>query len=629
MDLLYSVRETFDDYLKGGMLYSIPAYQRGYKWEKQDIKQLLDDVNKFDSNKDDETFYCLQNITLVENKHNPNQYNVVDGQQRLTTLSVILSFLKEYKLISNKIVYSVREETEDFLKKYIYQENNLADFADWNDFLNDTKAKGLNYNFQDIYYLYSAYNATSEWFARNDVDKETFTKKLLDRVKVIVNLVKNIDEQELFENLNGKRVPLDGADLIRAVIITRIAKKEVPESEDELKYNVLVNEKRTRIGITLDTISRWWTDKNRQIWFRYFIRKVKSDSVETVDFDEKKHEINYLYKLYALAHNISTMSVRFFENEASKPNFLQHLLDFQRMLKDWYEDAELYHLILYTYLYSSSSLSFQDICTKWSSNTRQSFIHALKKIIRDNDAVKNLLGDSNNNEMETGVKTDSDQQAFLENWYNDQIVDISVLLDIVHLLYNNHMKERLPALYFQWVRKDEDREHIFPQTPISDKVKNPDKQTQVLMTYVRYINKLKAVSQDDSNIIDEDDLRKSIDWQNEEWRHKTKEEINSRLAKLIPINSIGNICLLNCSVNRSYGNDFFLEKRIDIMRKSQEGYYIRPHVFEAFNKMFLERQEESIDMNQMTLWGKDDILKRRNYIIQQITKFLDYDNEKK
>ncbi len=113
----------------------------------------------------------------------------------------------------------------------------------------------------------------------------------------------------------------------------------------------------------------------------------------------------------------------------------------------------------------------------------------------------------------------------------------------------------------------------------------------------------------------------SINWYDDEWRQQTEELVNEYLAKLIPVNNLGNMCLLNRSVNRGYGNDFFLEKRIDVMRKSQEGNFIRPHVYDAFNKVFKKR-EEKIDMEQMTKWGKEDILQRCDFIIKQIKKFL-------
>ena len=99
-NLLYSVREVFSNYLKDCKHYRIPPYQRGYKWEAHDVSRLLDDIKEFDPGDDTDKFYCLQNITLVEKDGN---YNVVDGQQRLTTLAVILSYVGQYDLINGKL----------------------------------------------------------------------------------------------------------------------------------------------------------------------------------------------------------------------------------------------------------------------------------------------------------------------------------------------------------------------------------------------------------------------------------------------------------------------------------------------------------------------------------------------
>lgn len=124
--LLYSSKELFDSYLQG-KTYSIPPYQRGYKWDTKDIERLLKDINEFSPNEDLNLFYCLQNITLVESLDSKT-FNVVDGQQRLTTLTVILSYLNEYELINEKLQYNVRKETEEFLKEYIFKPNELKTY---------------------------------------------------------------------------------------------------------------------------------------------------------------------------------------------------------------------------------------------------------------------------------------------------------------------------------------------------------------------------------------------------------------------------------------------------------------------------------------------------------------------
>lgn len=158
--------------------------------------------------------------------------------------------------------------------------------------------------------------------------------KILNHVKVIINLPKNIEEKELFENLNGKRVPLDGADLIRALIITRVAKKEVGEIDDTTKQNVLINEKRIKIGLSLDTMNLWWSDKNRQIYFRQFTKEAKVSDTGSISFNEVLYPINSLYKLYALAFGEGKLSMDFYEKKSTGDNFLQELQLLQRTLEN-------------------------------------------------------------------------------------------------------------------------------------------------------------------------------------------------------------------------------------------------------------------------------------------------------
>ena len=72
--------------IPAGTLFSIPPYQRGYRWTSNEVKALLNDLSEFWAS--DEKVYCLQ--PLVVQALGNGKYNVVDGQQRLTTLAIIL-----------------------------------------------------------------------------------------------------------------------------------------------------------------------------------------------------------------------------------------------------------------------------------------------------------------------------------------------------------------------------------------------------------------------------------------------------------------------------------------------------------------------------------------------------------
>lgn len=541
----------------------------------------------------------------------------MDGQQRLTTLTVILSYLNEYELINEKLQYNVRKETEEFLKEYIFKPNELKNIQNWEQFLENTTIKGKDYDYQDVFYLFNAYKAIQTWFETYPNSVTAMKDKILNHVKLIVNLPKNIEEQELFENLNRKRVPLDGADLIRALIITRVAKKEIGDIDDSIKQNVLINERRVKIGLMLDRINHWWADENKKNYFHQFTKESKVPDEESISFNDVTYPINHLYKLYVLAYGEGVLDMEFFEKKVIEDGFLDELQLLQRTMDNWCNDKELYHLILFTSIYAREKikeepvLSFKELLHQWKKLYRKDFIRFLKKRIASTEVFNDLI-----NQTER-CKEENEKTAFLENWYDNKLITVSVLLDIISILSSNNTC--LPARHFKAYK--EDLEHIFPQTPVGDRIKDKIKQTQILKEYIDIINQ--SLSEEEKININDCD----IDWENQNWKDDIKFRINNRIEKVIPVNSLGNMCVLHESVNRGYGNDFFLEKRIDIMRKSQEGFFIRPHVYDAFNKIFLERHDESIDMKMMNRWDRSDILARREYIIKRISNFLNISNE--
>lgn len=305
----------------------------------------------------------------------------------------------------------------------------------------------------------------------------------------------------------------------------------------------------------------------------------------------------------------------FFERKSTENNFLHEIQTLQRTIENWYNDRILYHLILFTIIYAGEGdkeknlhkLNFKELYVTWQRSHRNGFISYLKNRISQNEVFEDLLQQINITDR------DNETTAFQEMWYDNKLVNVSTLLDIINIL-SSKSNTKLPANYFK--ANKEDLEHIFPQTPIGDKIKDKEKQSQILIQYIEIINQ--SISDEERINLTKDD----IDWDNQEWKEEIKATIKDKIGKIIPINSLGNMCVLHESVNRGYGNDFFLEKRIDIMRKSQQGFFIRPHVYDAFNKIYIERQDDSINMSMMTIWDKSDILARRKYIINQISNFL-------
>src|ERR1035438_6964408 len=96
---LKSVYDLRVDASDAPIRYRIPAYQRGYRWAPTQVTQLLDDIREFTKrqNPKPEQFYCLQPLVLRANSN--GAYEVVDGQQRLTTLLLILRHFYERQAV--------------------------------------------------------------------------------------------------------------------------------------------------------------------------------------------------------------------------------------------------------------------------------------------------------------------------------------------------------------------------------------------------------------------------------------------------------------------------------------------------------------------------------------------------
>ena len=178
--------------------YQIPAYQRPYKWHKSHVIQLLDDLY--------ENIYIGKRIYRVGTLIIHNEYgthNIVDGQQRLTTLSLILYYLgSENKLLENQ--------------KY----------------KNEISKNNLVYNYAQI----------RQWFKSKELDneylKKDFLEKLKNKCEFVVITVYNQDEAfQLFDTQNSRGKELYPHDLLKAFHLREMDKDGATDKEIE-KYAI-------------------------------------------------------------------------------------------------------------------------------------------------------------------------------------------------------------------------------------------------------------------------------------------------------------------------------------------------------------------------------------------------------
>lgn len=108
--------------------FIIPAYQRGYRWDREQVESMLDDFMEFCHNSEGKsTFYCLQPVVVVPETSAPDcrRFEVADGQQRLTTLYLILSYFRSKEDYPTE-TYRLEMPSRDSQEKYIGEDGFLT-----------------------------------------------------------------------------------------------------------------------------------------------------------------------------------------------------------------------------------------------------------------------------------------------------------------------------------------------------------------------------------------------------------------------------------------------------------------------------------------------------------------------
>lgn len=178
------------------ILYKIPIYQRNYAWEREEIYALINDVH---DSLEKPVYYIG---TLVTYKRDDNIFEVIDGQQRLTTIYIILKALG-IETIANRLTYSARKVSATTIEK-------MPEFGDEYDL---GIRKGFDY----------AQDALNEIVGDKKDDKEKFKKYFLSNVHIIHYLVpKDVDLNHYFEVMNSRGEQLEKHEIVKAKLCEKL-----------------------------------------------------------------------------------------------------------------------------------------------------------------------------------------------------------------------------------------------------------------------------------------------------------------------------------------------------------------------------------------------------------------------
>lgn len=596
---IYSLKGIFTKLLDDAekQKFIIPAYQRGFKWSSSgsnsQVGLLMSDLfAAFETGRDR---YYLQFLTL---KKKVNCLEVIDGQQRLTTLSILFCVLKslgksqhEENFVIDKLEFQVRHS---FINKFIYKNIELIlETKSWEEFI------GINpeNNNQDAFFIYQATIVISE-FVKNNISEDksaNFYYYVCNKVFLIVNLLdSDVQSEKVFINVN-KGVKLQDEDLVKGLLITKIP---LDNKMSQIRMSEIeINEIRTNIGRQWDDISKWASREDIKAFFNILGNESNLGWVVQLTFPfngnvELNPVFNYLDKLY----RIGNMSAN---------DIFQKIRSTMLTLNDWYSEPELCNLLGYI-LHSKSSLVLQEI---WETLGSVSSKANLKKLLKEK-ALNSLPIN------EEGILNELNYEDSKRELYN-----LFLMLDVAKFF---PIEDRRPVHYdFGKIKSEKwSIEHIFPQNLGDFKnLKSLSKEDLDILIELlpENANELLAEDEEKTQAI----LKLYNKMKNSKMDCKIEDSERDDLNYILGKNAgglhrIGNLALLEKGMNSGLSNHFFDEKRKIIVQKVSSGEFVPYHTYDVFSKLIIETK------TGLHVWSKADIEKHEEYIQNQIRKIIDY-----
>lgn len=548
--------------------FYVPSYQRGYRWGKEEVLRLLDDIYSNGMNS-----YCLQPVVV---RKTDDYYELIDGQQRLTTLFILLQYIqKEFKPKIN-IKYAISYETRINSAEYL---KNI-----------DEESSERNI---DFYHIYQAFQTIDAWFEEQDdpvVAADDLYGYLVKYVRIIwYEVGESEDAIALFTRLNIGKIPLTSAELVKAMFLsqsgnaamTRGKQEEISlqwdniERElhnDSLWYfltNSVKSAYQTRIDLILDLISEKAPDsKEKYFTFFYFDAQRNSDK-----------DLNEIWKS------------------------IQHTF---LILKDWYENHELYHKIGYL-IASGKKVALQDIYDLSKGKKKSELIDALDDLIRDEISLKN------------SHKSNYADLSYENNDDYDKISKLLLLFNVESVRQIDGQTQRFPFNQYKFQGAGKvawSLEHIHAQN--SEGMRKQEQWKQWLKLHVPSVI---AVKGDDTLLLEEMQTAINKDGLERQEFERLEEQVISLLSaegSTEYLHSIANLALLNTADNAALSNSTFDVKRNEIVEMDKNGQYI-PY---CTKMAFLKYYTPSTD-NQLHFWGQPDRIAYVESINKVLEKYLD------
>lgn len=654
-----------------GMHFNIPYYQRGYRWESKQVTDLLDDLFEFKQSRTQEKqFYCLQPLVVCKNNSLSNDgmvvFDVIDGQQRLTTLFLLMEYLEMEETFELRYERAVKKGED----KYLWENGRLS-YSD----LQSLPDEAMKDN-PDYFYMKQAMVSIKEWFEEKKKQRpkiKGFMEDVLlnddylkgDKPFYDTHDDKNDEQRDVrfiwyedelsdgnsidtFKRLNYGKTPLTATELIKALLF---------------QCDVYEADRRAEMKQITFRMAMEWDDMEKALqddfmWSMLFPQKYgKASRIDIV--------LSFVAKELQEKHGLEVKTPetdkdfdylvfnKYIERERQKNRPYQDVVkelwiniqDTFAIFRSWFEDRELYHLTgLYLTLLNQNVQerlkTLRVLVSDFKLNDRPTYINLLKK-----ERIGKLIRFDVN-------KFDNPEEASFENLYygkfNNEIVNILLVYNVNLTMKHGQDRAYFPFKFYQDITPS--LEHIHPQHLHDEDIdfatrcrwfkdkcaelSDEDLDDNGLREAVNELRTVLHLSAEEECEKKSEAAKKSLKEKSE--RYSANEYAYSQKMKVIDrhfdeladidereLHRVSNLALVDNLTNIRLGNGLINTKRCILQRLSseydrsmgQQGAYVFMGTWKVFNK------EYASNITDLRFWTKAD---RKNYLNDLKTTYYEY-----